>query len=355
MQISTSQILAEQLSQNTKPGTFIIAVSGFGGSGKTTFAHELATLLVDSKVIGADDFIIDRLSARSEDWDGVDWMRLVNQILEPASMDNKNLSWEPYDWATNSLKPTQTITTPKYLIIEGIGLIRPELKKFFDTTVWLDVPLEDAIKRGSARDAGWGLDHDKPWKNLWGPNDKDYFEKYKPRKSADYVVNFSPIPVLYIMCGLGFSGKSTLAKQIAQHFKIPIVSTDEMFWELKLKSGDYEGWSELLRLSKERTTGFLKNGQSVIYDYTSEKREQRDELRTLAGKAGASATVVYLATQDEEIFQRQQRNKETKERHDPKQEDLDAVKRNFEVPSPEEGNVTIFKPGTDIDSFLASL
>ena len=159
-------------------------------------------------------------------------------------------------------------------------------------------------------------------------------------------------PTLYIMCGLAFSGKSTLAKRIAKHLNIPRVSTDEMFEELKLESDNYEQWLSLLEISKQRISHFLADSQSVVYDHPNVKLEERNKLREIAQKAGAKAVVIYLQTPDEEIARRHQRNKETKERHDPKQEHLDAVKRDFQTPTSKEGDVLFVIPGQDIEGLF---
>lgn len=39
------------------------------------------------------------------------------------------------------------------------------------------------------------------------------------------------MPTLYIMCGVGFSGKSTLAKKIAEHTGAMLVSQDALYFE----------------------------------------------------------------------------------------------------------------------------
>ena len=52
------------------------------------------------------------------------------------------------------------------------------------------------------------------------------------------------------MVGVGFSGKSTLAKKIAEHFDIPLISQDAMFFEkekeLNLDQDSDEQWRMLL-------------------------------------------------------------------------------------------------------------
>ena len=54
------------------------------------------------------------------------------------------------------------------------------------------------------------------------------------------------------MCGVGFAGKSTLAKNIAEHFNIPLVSQDGLFFEkekeFNLNEDDDEQWQMLLNM-----------------------------------------------------------------------------------------------------------
>lgn len=165
----------------------IIAVSGFGGSGKSTLAQKLKEKLSDAEIVSIDDFIIDRLSQRSADWIGFDWERYINQILVPT-INGKSLVWDEYNWKENKIIRIKRIDKlPKYLIVEGCGLLRPDLVQYYDFSIWIDMPLDLATERGAARDRGWGLDHDNLWNNLWKPNEEDFFNKYHPEKLASFV------------------------------------------------------------------------------------------------------------------------------------------------------------------------
>lgn len=163
---------------------------------------------------------------------------------------------------------------------------------------------------------------------------------------------------LYIMCGLGFSGKSTLAKAMGQHLNVPVVSQDEIFFKKKAELSsikeDQEFWRVLLDMGEDELRQLLRQGQSVIFDSVNLSRNIRDELRALAKEAGAEAVVVYLDTPEYLLDERQAKNKVTKERHDVDQKDLDKAKKDLEPPTEDE-NVHVFRPDSDLQIFLGQL
>ena len=168
---------------------FVIALAGFGGAGKSTAADKLATGLGDTVVIPLDQFITNHLAERSPDWDGFDWARLIEQVLKPIHEGRKTITYGVYDWPRNKVTEDRTIQLPKYIIIEGCGLIRDQLKEYFDFSIWIDTPLEVASQRGSTRDRKeYNVDHDQFWKEIWVPNDKDYFDKYQPAANVDFLL-----------------------------------------------------------------------------------------------------------------------------------------------------------------------
>jgi predicted kinase len=160
------------------------------------------------------------------------------------------------------------------------------------------------------------------------------------------------------MCGVGFAGKSTLAKKIAEHLNIPLVSQDALFFEkkneLNLKDSDDNQWQMLLDMCKQKIRELLIEGKSVVFDNVNLKRQHRDELKELARAAGAGAVVIYLDTPEEILNKRQERNFATNERHNVKQEYLDDAKIQLEIPSTDE-NVLSYKPEMTIDDFIKKL
>ena len=166
------------------------------------------------------------------------------------------------------------------------------------------------------------------------------------------------IPILYILVGVGFAGKSTLAKNVVERLDITLVSQDALFFEkkkeLNLIEDDDEMWRMLLNMCQQRIKELMTGGKSVVFDNVNLKRAHRDELRKIAKEANGKAVVIYLDTPEELLNKRQDRNKISRERHDVKQEYLDDAKRQFEIPTAKE-DVYVFTPETDLDNFINKL
>lgn len=166
----------------------IIAISGFGGSGKSTLAALMKDLLGDAEIVCVDEFIVDQLRGNEQGWEGIDWERLIREVLLPASNNEKTITYGVYDWTENRIISLRSFDLPKFLIIEGVGLLRPQLMSYFNYSVWLDVPLEAAMLRGIERDRElYGVDYEKEWREIWSKNDRQFFEQFKPKDLADCV------------------------------------------------------------------------------------------------------------------------------------------------------------------------
>lgn len=160
------QQLIEKLSTLKPPA--IIAISGFGGAGKSTTAHKLATIL-HAPVVCVDQFGIDRIIEDYTHWKGMDFERLEKETLIPFSKGENS----------------GTI-----IIIEGVGLFRPELLKYFSYKIWVDCPQDIAMARGKKRDREVNKNpQDEKWDGAWKRNDEEYFNTYKPKDLADFIIS----------------------------------------------------------------------------------------------------------------------------------------------------------------------
>lgn len=159
------------------------------------------------------------------------------------------------------------------------------------------------------------------------------------------------------MCGLAFSGKSTLARRIAEHTGSNLISFDRL-WVEKEKdqpiSKDDNGWRFIRKVAQDEIVNTLNNGKSVVYDDNNIRLEHREEIREIAKNFGTHSIVVYLNTPLELIRERELVNKTTGERHAVEAKNFQTVIEQLEVPTSNE-NVFEFTPDTDIKEFLNKL
>ncbi len=166
----------------------VIAISGFGGSGKSTFALKLSKK-INAPVIGADSFSKSNIHENYEYWDVMDYLRLENEVLKPFISGEKEIRYREFDWDKNIIKGETSFTHDNIIIIEGVGLFRPELMKYFSCTIWIDCPIEEAISRGKKRDREkYNTPQDNYWDGIWKANDLQCLEKYSPTSVADFVI-----------------------------------------------------------------------------------------------------------------------------------------------------------------------
>ena len=174
----------------------IVAVSGFGGSGKTTVAEKIKNHFPDSTCIQLDNFLINR--GRGEGWaGGYDWQRF-EQVLTDVQA-GKDLHYKFYDWHKDALSDGYIDQKlPSLVIVEGVRILQPDLRAYYDLSIWIDVDLDTATKRGQARDRqNWqdksdrhGLEaHLNTWHKTWAAKDKEFYEKFHPDQLADVIYN----------------------------------------------------------------------------------------------------------------------------------------------------------------------
>jgi uridine kinase len=160
---------------------FIIAVDGFGGAGKSVLCKQLTDLLSNSIAIQTDNFIVHPHEPNVFDHD---WQAIEDKVLIQAKTA-KQVVIKTYDWKTLSKVPDVKVKVPKYVVVDGIGLLDPKYSRYFDLKIWIDCPYALSLERCKRRDKEEGTDHDELWNTVWGPGEKAYFERSRPDMRAD--------------------------------------------------------------------------------------------------------------------------------------------------------------------------
>lgn len=173
----------------------IIAISGFGGSGKTTLANTLKSLLPGRTELVCIDSFSNHKWHRNDDWDNFDRTRFAKQILIPAHANKFPLIYTEEPWPGRPISPAIKMAKPNYLIAEGCSIFHPDLLEYYDYKIWMDCPLQEATQRGMWRDRHvYNDEHDHLWKTVWMPNEHDFFQKYRPDHAASLLITTTKEP-----------------------------------------------------------------------------------------------------------------------------------------------------------------
>ncbi len=132
-------------------------------------------------------------------------------------------------------------------------------------------------------------------------------------------------PVIWVVCGMIATGKSTVAKKLAAMFSIPCVRSDEvrkkLFHDLPEKSGD-QGFEKGIYAPEASSLVYgrmlldaqaiLDKGGSVILDATCRRQKQRQDLLQLSKDTAANIIFVECRCPDRVIKTRlEKRERET--------------------------------------------
>lgn len=195
-----SAVLARVL-EAIGPGRVLVAVDGVGASGKTTFAAGLAERARPRPVVvlHADDFFHlaqvrharGRWSPEGFWFDAYNYDALVSWALEPLARAGTGL-YRPrsFDRGTGAEVRPEAVPAPgdALVIVEGTFLHRDELVRFWDGSVFLDVPRLEAQRRMRHRG---GLDRENRTGLLerYDGAQELYFAHARPWERASIVVD----------------------------------------------------------------------------------------------------------------------------------------------------------------------
>jgi predicted kinase len=160
-----------------------------------------------------------------------------------------------------------------------------------------------------------------------------------------------PTPALIIMCGLPYSGKSILAKKIAEQRKYALIAYDTLWNEIAREQGKSPDGDLVLDIANERVKANLTKGMTTVYDTLHTRRDWWDRVVSIATACGARHRIVYLKTPPETIMERYRANSQTGARHQIALAVLQGEIDKCEPPEPPESFVE-FSPQDDLDEWV---
>ncbi|KAB7745349.1 uridine kinase [Nostocoides sp. F2B08] len=179
-----------------------VGVDGVDGSGKTTFAGELATAYRRSgrevHVVHLDDFLnpravrhrVGRSSPEGFVRDSYDLAAVRAAVLAPLGTGREHVIVpRVFDHVADRPVRAEPVTVGRdaVVVVEGLFLHRPELRESWDVSVFLDVPFEVSAARLAARDGSPG-DPEHPAMRRYVEGQRIYLRECRPQERATFVL-----------------------------------------------------------------------------------------------------------------------------------------------------------------------
>jgi predicted kinase len=160
---------------------------------------------------------------------------------------------------------------------------------------------------------------------------------------------------LYLLCGLAFSGKSTVAAVLARRLGALVVSLDHINAERGLEGGlgiPAEEWGRTHAVALERAEAGLAAGRPVVVDDTNCFRFLRDDHRRAADRLGVPTVVIHLDAPLSLILERLRANDRAPTRSPVTEAILLELAAKFEPPGPDESTLVV-PAGADPEAWAA--
>ncbi len=148
---------------------------------------------------------------------------------------------------------------------------------------------------------------------------------------------------LYIMTGLPYAGKTTLSRALQQRLGYDVVSVDRIMDERDMWREGHptqDDWNEAYAEAYRQIEQLLRESKTVIFDCANLPFHERENARTIAGRAGVSHKLVYVNTRVDEIRARWRVNATTMQRGQLTPKMMDDGIQMFEEPDAREQAIT---------------
>lgn len=205
--------VAEAVSRLSTHGVVRVAIDGVDGAGKTHFADELAAVLetagrtvIRASVDGfhnprAIRYRKGRHSPEGFFHDSYDYQQLKAALLDPLSPGGSgHYRAAVFDHRSDRPvhSPAQAAAPGAILLFDGIFLHRPELRAYWDYSIFLDVAFAVSIPRGAQRGEG-SADPEATSNQRYVRGQELYLRSSEPRRLAAIVINNDDLLAPYIV------------------------------------------------------------------------------------------------------------------------------------------------------------
>mgnify|MGYP000880814304 CR=1 FL=1 len=184
-----------------------VGIDGIDAAGKTSLANELAEELrkLGHPVLRAsiDGFHNPKeirhqrgsLSPEGYYYDSFNYNLLTTYLLQPLEpQGNRHIRLIAFDFKTEQETAAEelTVTNDHILIFEGVFLFRPELLRYWDVKIFVEVDFETSLNRALERDLYLfesKEEIERRYKERYIPGQKIYLVSETPQQKADIVID----------------------------------------------------------------------------------------------------------------------------------------------------------------------
>jgi uridine kinase len=180
--------LVSQITQLlTRKSLVVVAISGHGGSGKSTLTDKLANQfgVADNQIIRIDGLHAKNYMQIEDIYQHHDWKTIMDLLKNMQTVNR--LSYVKRD--NKEVESIIDVPRPRLVILEGILFIRPEILPYVDVSVWIDCPVELATTRAKERNRHQGDSEAELalWDTKWVPEAMQYYKQTEPQKIASFI------------------------------------------------------------------------------------------------------------------------------------------------------------------------
>lgn len=205
--------LVKRISSLERPHPIRVAIDGIDAAGKSTLAGEMGESLsmINRPVIRStvDGFHNPRsiryrrgsLSSQGYFHDSFDYESVASKLLEPLSINgNRHYQTAVFDYRTDRPVDSAVSVAPDdaILLFDGIFLQRPDLARFWDFKIFVEVTFETALERAISRYLSKNGQEPPPngiselrrqYRLRYFPAQEEYLDCCHPNETADVAID----------------------------------------------------------------------------------------------------------------------------------------------------------------------
>ena len=182
------QVLAKIDAAPCSSETKLVAIDGRGGSGKSKLASELQKIRTSIEVLELDAFpYLDKEYPfhHTGTQTRINTNRIIGEALIPLQRGQQASFERTFWWKDAKPSPIIQVKPGGIVLAEGCYALLPELRSYWDFSIWIECPPQVAMERAIARD---GEDIRLQWEQAYFKNEERYVEIHQPADHADLVV-----------------------------------------------------------------------------------------------------------------------------------------------------------------------